>query len=616
MRFLRSLVPAAALGAASLVLAGGSLWALAPQEPADKAEALLKQMTLDEKIGQMVQVDLAALADKNDIAKYFMGSVLCGGGSDPAPDNLPSTWVHANDTCQAVSQHTRLKVPLLFGIDAVHGHNNVQGAVVFPHNINLGATRNPKLVEEAAKVAAREIVGTGMRWAFAPCVAVARDERWGRTYESFSEDPSLVSEMGAAYVRGLQGAKLSAEPFSVLACVKHYAGDGGTTGGKDQGDTALDESTLRNTHIFPYRAAIDAGADSIMVSYNTWNGVKLHASKELLTNVLKHELGFHGFLVSDWAAIDQIDPTSYIKCIEQSINAGLDMVMIPNGLDKPNNYVNFIDGLKQLVADGKVSQERIDDAAGRILRVKAKMGLLDHAPAPTNKAATAMIGSPEHREVARECVRQSAVLLKNEGSMLPLKPGLKHIAVVGQAASDLGMQCGGWTIDWQGKPGEVTAGGTTLIQALQAAGLQGTQVTYSAEGKIEGNPDLILVVLGEKPYAEMFGDRFNLSLPANDHALVSAAKRTGKPVVTLLYSGRPLILGDVLTHSDALVAAFLPGTEGAGLADLLLGKAPFVGKLPCTWSASMIQIPFNQGDTAKGDPQFPFGHGLTTTVAK
>jgi len=394
---LKFVVWSAVLG---LVGWSGLARAILQATPAEKAEALLKQMTLDEKIGQMVQIDYAALKDRNDIAKYAVGSVLCGGGSDPAPDNLPSTWSHANDECQAYAQQTRLKVPLLFGVDAVHGHNNVQGAVIFPHNINLGATRNAKLVEQAARVSAKEIVGTGIRWAFAPCVAVARDERWGRTYESFSEDPSLVSEMGAAYVRGLQGAKLSSDTFSVLACVKHFAGDGGTTGGKDQGDVALDESTLRNTHIFPYRAAIDAGADSIMVSYNSWNGAKLHASKELLTNVLKHELKFEGFLVSDWAAIDQIDPSSYLNCIEQSINAGLDMVMIPNGLDKPNNYVQFIDGLKKLVAEGKVSQARVDDAAGRILRVKARMGLLDQAPAPTNKAIQAQIGSPEHRAVA------------------------------------------------------------------------------------------------------------------------------------------------------------------------------------------------------------------------
>jgi beta-glucosidase len=608
---MRSLfVPVAGVACLSALLAPSPLHSAPnPQSPAEKAEALLKQMTLDEKVGQMVQVDLLAFQDRNDIAKYFLGSVLCGGGSDPSPDNLPESWAKANDQCQALSQHTRLKIPLLYGIDAVHGHNNVQGAVIFPHNIGLGATRNPKLVEQAARVTAREIVGTGMRWAFAPCVAVAQNERWGRTYESFGEDPELVAELGSAYVRGLQGGELSADPYSVLACPKHFLGDGGTTNGKDQGNTEVDEATLRKIHLRPYVDAIKAGAESIMVSYSSWNGAKMHGHKHLLTDVLKGELEFDGFLISDWAAIDQLG-SDFKSDIEKSINAGLDMIMIPNGPGKKNNYVEFITGLKQLVAEGKVQESRIDDAVRRILKVKAKMGLLDHAPSGTDPAAMSAIGTAEHRAVARECVRQSLVLLKNQGDVLPLKPAVKSIALVGKTANDLGVQCGGWTIDWQGKPGEVTTGGTTILKALQAAAPQGTKVTFTSDGKVEGNPDLVVVVIGEKPYAETMGDKADLSLAADDHALLTAAKTTGKPVVTILLSGRPLILGDALEKSDAFVAAFLPGTEGAGVADLLLGTAPFVGKLPCTWPKSMDQIPINQGDTSKGEPLFPFGYGL------
>jgi beta-glucosidase len=615
-----------AAGAAYLAAAGAPR-TFAAQAAAGKAEALLKQMTLDEKIGQMVQADYMAMKDLGDVAKYFLGSVLCGGGSDPSPDNLPESWAKANDDCQAESQKTRLKIPLLFGIDAVHGHNNVQGATIFPHNIGIGATRNPKLVEEAGRVAAREIVGTGMRWAFAPCVAVGQDERWGRTYESFSEDPKLVGELGAAYVRGLQGAKLSADPFSVLACPKHFLGDGGTTKGKDQGNTEVDEKTLREIHLAPYRDAVAAGAGSIMVSYSSWNGQKLHGHKQLLTDVLKGELKFDGFLVSDWAGIDQLDK-NFLTCIERSINAGLDMIMIPNGPgSKPpgpnapvstNTYIAFIDGLKKLVADGKVAHERIDDAVLRILKVKSRMGLLDKAPLGTDAAAMKAIGSPAHREVARRCVRESLVLLKNDKNVLPLGPDKKELLVIGPAANDLGMQCGGWTIDWQGKSGAVTTGGTTILDALSSGAASGMAraCIYSSNGSydphFQGRFQAAIVVLGEKPYAEMFGDRADLSLTEEDLELIRIARGSNAPVITVLLSGRPRILGKALELSDAFVAAFLPGTEGAGVADLLLGAVPFTGKLPVTWPKSMDQIPINKGDTNKGEPLFPFGHGLAT----
>ena len=501
-----------------------------------KAEALLRQMSLDEKIGQMTQVDMNALKDKANITKYFIGSMLSGGDSDPV-DIKPQGWLKGCQEYQDWALKTRLKIPLIYGIDAVHGHNNVDGAVVFPHHVGLGATRNPSLVAQAEYITAEEIAGTGMHWAFAPCVAVAQNIRWGRTYESFGESPELAAELGAAAVKGMQRELPGGG--SVLACAKHYMGDGGTKDGIDQGNTVGDEGELRKLHLTPYVAAIKAGAGSIMVSYNSWNGEKMHGHKRLLTDVLKGELGFKGFLVSDWAAIDQLSP-DFKSDIEKSINAGLDMVMIPNGPGQKNNYVQFITQLKELVAEGKVPQARIDDAARRILRTKYQMGVFEHPYA--NPKLTEAIGSAAHRKVARECVRQSLVLLKNDAKALPLSKKLKHLAVVGAAADDLGKQCGGWTVTWQGKSGTVMSGGTTILQAVRQT-VKGTEVTFSPDGSQLQGAEAILVVVGEAPYAEMKGDRTDLRLASEDAALIEKVKRAGVPVITVLLSGRPLVLG-------------------------------------------------------------------------
>ena len=564
-----------------------------------QVDALLVQMTLDEKIGQMVQVDSSALKDKADVGKYFLGSVLSGGTSDPAAGNSVSAWLDFVTQFQSQALSTRLKIPLLYGIDAVHGHNNIDGAVIFPHHIGLGATRNAKLIERAERVTAEEVAGTGIRWAFAPCIAVPQDARWGRTYEGYSDNTALVSKLGVAATIGLQGKKLSAEPASVLACAKHFIGDGGTANGIDQGDTVCDEATLRKLFLPPYRAAIKAGVGSIMVSYNSWNGEKMHGEKHLLTDVLKDELGFQGLLVSDWAAIDQIDPNSFRNCIERSINAGLDMIMIPNGAGKPNNYPEFITKLKELVAEGKVSQARIDDAVRRILRVKFQLGLFESTA--TDPKLTAAIGSPEHRAVARACVRESLVLLKNDKHILPLAKNIKHLAVVGVAADDLGMQCGGWTIDWQGGRSNVTHGGTTILAALRQAVSPETKITFSPDASDLKDADAVIAVVGEPPYAEMKGDRSELNLSAEDVALIVKAKASGVPVVTILLSGRPLGLNSALADSAAFVAAWLPGTEGQGMTDVLFGDFKFSGKLPRPWPGST--------DTSTM-PMFPFGYGL------
>ena len=530
------------------VIPGPSGRAIAANDRMATVEAqvddLLGRMTLDEKIGQMTQVDSAALKDKHDVQRYFLGSVLSGGGSDPPNhNNTADAWADFYDEFQSQALKTRLKIPIIYGIDAVHGHNNVDGAVVFPHNIGLGATRNPELVRRAARVTAEEMSATGINWAFAPCIAVARDPRWGRTYESFGETPELAEMFAPAAVRGLQGNSL-ADTTSVVACAKHFLGDGGTTGGRDQGNTECDEATLRKIFLPGYTAAVKAGVGSIMVSYSSWNGQKMHGNHYLLTDVLKGELGFQGFLVSDWAAIDQLS-SDYKSDIEKSINAGLDMIMIPNPPGKKNNYIEFIELLKQLVAEEKVPQARIDDAVRRILRIKFQTRLFEHPL--TDRSLVVNVGSDEHRAVARECVRQSLVLLKkdklNNGKpILPLAKDIQHLHVVGRGADDIGIQCGGWTVDWQGNTGLVTKGGTTILSAIKQAVGPKTKVTFSADGSGGEGADAIVAVVGELPYAEGAGDRRDLSLSPKDLAVVHQAKQMGVSVVTLLLSGRPMIL--------------------------------------------------------------------------
>jgi beta-glucosidase len=578
-----------------------------------QAKALLGTMTLEEKVGQMTQAEQDKLSDVKDIQTYFLGSLLSGGGSDPKTNSLQD-WTDMYDRYQSQAMQTRLKIPLLYGVDAVHGHNNVLGAVLFPQNIGLGATRDPKLVEEVARITAGEVKATGIQWAFAPCIAVARDIRWGRTYESFSEDPGLVAELGAAAVRGLQGADLK-DPLSVLACAKHYVGDGGTTWGTgthadkpegkrlDQGDTQLSEADLRRIHLPGYIKALEAGTGSIMVSYNSWNGAKLSGHKQLLTDVLKRELGFDGFLISDYDGIDQL-PGDYRSDIKESINAGMDMVMVPG------KYKQFFTTLKDLVEKGEVPMSRIDSAVLRILRVKFAMGLMDPGRSQlADRSLHARFGSAAHREVARRAVRQSLVLLKNEKRALPLAKTAKRILVAGKNADDIGNQSGGWTIEWQGKSGAVTPGGTTILAAIKAAA-KGAAVTYARDGSGAAGADVGVVVVGETPYAEFRGDRADLSLDKEDLAAIANVKKAGIPVVVMVVSGRPLVLGEALGQADALVAAWLPGTEGQGVADVLFGDYKPTGKLPFTWPRSMDQVPIHVGD-AKYDPQFPFGFGLT-----
>jgi len=570
-----------------------------------KVDELLTKMTLDEKIGQMTQADIDALKGHyEDIEKYSLGSILCGGNSE-IDDISAKGWADFYDMLQGHALKSRLNIPMIYGVDAVHGHNNVTNAVVFPHNVGLGATRNAKLVEKAARVTAEEVAATGMDWAFAPCIAVARNERWGRTYESFGENPELAVSLGAAQVKGLQGKKIS-DKTSILACAKHFLGDGGTTNGKDQGNTEVDEATLRKLHLAGYKAAVKAGTKTIMVSYSSWNGEKMHGNKHLLSDVLKGELKFKGILVSDWAAIDQLGK-DFKSDIEKSINAGLDMIMIPNPPGKENNYVDFITLLKELVNEKKVPLSRIDDAVKRILRVKFEMNLFEHPM--TDRSLMATFGSQEHRQVARECVRQSLVLLKNENKTLPLSKNVKNIVLAGKSADDIGNQCGGWTIDWQGKSGNTITGGTTVLQAVKNTVSKNTVVTYSKDGSEVSGADVVLVVVGETPYAEMLGDRDDLQLAKEDIDVIETVKKSGKPFVVILFSGRPLLIQTQLKEANAFVAAWLPGSEGAGITDVLFGDFNFTGKLGHSWPKSFEQIPINVGDK-NYDPLFKYGFGL------
>ena len=622
------------LFALSLAAFNGSTFAASPAWlTAHDAEikALVARLTLEEKAGQMTQPNSESLVDPSEVKTLALGSVLSGGSSDPKTGNRREDWTQLYLEYQTQAQQTRLAIPILYGIDAVHGHNNVLGAVIFPHNIGLGCTRNPALIEQVARVTAEEVRATGIQWTFAPCLTVPQDIRWGRTYEGYSEDPAVVASLAAAAVHGLQGANLSG-PAAVLGCAKHFIGDGGTSyvgangqGHLDQGNTQVDEATLRAIHLAGYPAAIAAGVGTIMPSYSSWNGVKCSASKYLLTDLLKKELGFEGFLISDYNAIDQIIPSAaqdaelpndhnafgqvrtgnFKKCIEISINAGMDMVMITK------RYREFIRLLVELVNEGKIPMERIDDAVTRILRVKYAQGLMSgRTGLEIDPRLQREFGGAAHRAVAREAVRQSQVLLQNKRGVLPLKGNAARIHVAGRGADDLGMQCGGWTIDWQGGTGAVTPGGTTILAALRQRAGAGTQVTTSRDGSGAAGASVGVVVIGEQPYAEGRGDRTDLTVSPEDAAAVSTMKAAGIPVVVVVLSGRPIILGAVADQADAIVAAWLPGTEGNGVTDVLFGDAPPKGKLSFAWPRSMEQIARGHGKPSSDGPLFAFGFGL------
>ncbi len=582
-------------------------------------DALIQRMTLAEKIGQMTQVEKNSLQPE-DVTTYFIGSVLSGGGGTPAVNDT-ANWAQMVKTFQDATLATRLRIPLIYGVDAVHGHNNLHGAVIFPHNVGLGAADDPSLVREIGHITARELLATGVHWNFAPAVSVPQDIRWGRSYEGFSEDTQRVIDLSAAYVDGLQDAKRR-----VLASVKHFVGDGGTSWGTtqryewltgnwqapgdsfkvDQGDTQVDEETLRAVHLAPYKTAIEAGAQNIMVSFSSWQGLKMHAHRYLLTDVLKGEMGFEGFLISDWMAVQQIDRDFYTSVVH-SINAGLDMIMVPY------DFKTFITEITRAVEAGDIPMSRIDDAVRRILKVKFWLGLFKNSAAHYDLIPE--VGSEAHRKVARNAVAKSLTLLKNNLGTLPLSRNAK-VFVAGKAADDIGLQCGGWTITWQGESGATTIG-TTLVQGLRENVEEEEQIVFSADGNFEGvagggeRAQAAIVVVAEPPYAEGFGDNKDLTLSAEDVALIEKMRTLSDKLIVVLLSGRPLLIADSLALSDAFVAAWLPGTEGAGVADVLFGDKPFTGKTSFSWPRSIDQVPLSALKASEEAPLFPLGYGLS-----
>lgn len=595
---------------------------LNPRLPtAKRVHDLLGRMTPEEKIGQMAQAERGAVdGDRDQITALGLGSVLSGGGSVPAA-NTPEGWADMVDAYQAKALATRLKIPLLYGVDSVHGHNNLVGATVFPHNLAMGATRNPGLVRREEQITAIETKATGPQWVFAPCVCVVRDLRWGRAYESFGEDPRLVVDMETA-IEGFQGRNKRdmAGPEHVLATAKHFAGDGDTVFGSstsgtytvDQGVTVTDHRTFGRIDLAPYETAVRKyKVGSIMPSFSSvdWTDdgvgvgdpVKMSAHKELLTDVLKRKIGFDGFLISDWEAIHQL-PGDYAAQVRTAVNAGMDMFM------EPYSTPRFVETLLGEVKAGRVATSRIDDAAARILKAKFELGLFEHPYTDRRHAGT--IGSPEHRAVARRAVAESQVLLKNSGNALPLKRDAR-IYVAGADADDIGDQAGGWTVTWQGSSGPIIPG-TTILDGIRQ---NSSNVTYSADASAPASgSDVGIVVVGEKPYAEGVGDVGNghtLNLSDADKANIDKVCATVKTCVVLDVAGRPQIVTDRLAAADAFVMSWLPGSEGAGVADVLFGKRPFTGRLPVSWPRSEDQEPINVGDRDYR-PLFPYGYGLRT----
>jgi len=560
------------------------------QKPVEwsRPEELVARMTLAEKVGQMTQAERGNL-HKGDVEKYFLGSVLSGGGSAPS-ENTPQGWLKMVNGFVEESLKTRLKIPVIYGIDAVHGHNNAKGATIFPHNIGLGAIAagNPVKGVQAAytvgKITAQEMIATGIRWTFAPVLGVAQDPRWGRTYESYSENADIVSSMGEYFIRGVQ-------ENGGAACMKHYLGEGQTVDGRNQGNALLDQTGIEKI-LPPYRAGINAGALSLMPSFSSINGIKMHQNKELLTDLLKDEMGYKGFVVSDWGAVKQLTGGSYRMQIANAINAGVDMCMATDGRD---NWINFISNLTKLVEDGLVPMSRIDDAVIRILRFKQQLKLFDN-PMIMNAGE---IGTDANRAAAREMVADSLVLLRNEKNTIKKLSESKRILVAGQGANNIGMQCGGWTITWQGGNGTITKG-TTILEGIKEATKGKADIFYAADGNSNAKVDAVIAVIGEDPYAETQGDRLgNISIRPSDMEMLKKAYTYHCPVTVIMLSGRPMNIGDELRKWDAFIAAWLPGTEGAGVADVLFGGKSFVGRTPYTWRR-----------TQKGEVLFPFGAGL------
>jgi len=595
-----------------------------PQDPALEARIsrILARMTIEEKVGQIIQADMTAVTPE-EVRRYKLGSVLAGGNSAPGGNERakPAEWLNRMDAYWQASMTAEWageKIPMIFGIDSVHGNANVVGATVFPHNIGLGAMRNPELVRKIGEVTAREMTVTGFDWDFSPTVAVPRDDRWGRTYEGWSEDPSVVRSYAGPMVEGLQGRAATPEflgPGKVIATAKHFVGDGGTSAGKDQGDNPSGDEQIRDIHGAGYPPAIEAGVQSVMASYNSVRGQKMHGNRDLLTDALKGDMNFDGLVVGDWNGHGQLPGCSNTSCAA-SINAGLDMYMAPD------SWKGLYESTLAQARSGEIPAARLDDAVRRVLRIKLRAGIFEKQKPSARPLAGQfdLLGSAEHRAVARQAVRESLVLLKNKGNLLPLSPKA-NVLVAGDGADNIAKQSGGWTITWQGT--EITNAdfphGQSIYSGIRdAVGAAGGQAVLSVDGSYSAKPDVAIVVFGENPYAEMVGDRPTLeysSADKTDLELLKKLKAAGIPVVALFLSGRPMWVNPELNASTAFVAAFLPGSEGGGIADVLFKAADgqvrhdFKGKLSYSWPKRADQTPLNVGD-ANYDPLFAFGYGL------
>ncbi|MGP7795442.1 glycoside hydrolase family 3 N-terminal domain-containing protein [Sphingomonas sp. CLY1604] len=587
-----------------------------------RVESILSKMSIDDKVGQLIQVDIASITPK-DLETYKLGSILNGGNSAPNNDEFAPApeWLKLFDAFYDASvkrSDGRPVVPVIWGTDAVHGANNIVGATLFPHNIGLGAMRDPALIKKIGAVTALETAATGIDWSFAPTVAVVQDDRWGRTYESYSEDPAIVASYAGQMVEGIQGTlgQDFMKPGHVISSVKHFLGDGGT-GGHDQGDTRVSETVLRDVHAAGYMTALPVGALTVMPSFSSWNGEKMTGNKSLLTGVLKDRWGFQGFTIGDWNAHGQVPGCTNEDCAP-AINAGLDMFMY-SGPKWKDLYANTLREAK----DGTIPAARLDDAVRRILRVKVIAGTFD-AGRPSSRPMSGkfdLLGAPAHRAIARQAVRESLVLLKNNGSVLPVKPGA-NILVAGRGADDIGQQSGGWSITWQGTGVTNTnfPNGQSIWSGIdQAARAAGGKATLAVDGAYAAKPDVAIVVFGEMPYAEFTGDRPTLEYSPDDKsdlALLKKLKAAGVPTVAVFLSGRPLWVNPEMNAADAFVAAFLPGTEGGGVADVLIARKDgrpandFHGKLSFSWPKRVDQYVLNKRDPGY-DPLFPIGYGLT-----
>ena len=584
----------------------------------DFISELMKKMSLEEKVGQTIQGDIGSMTPA-DLEKYPLGSILAGGNSAPGGNDRapPKAWTDLIDAYRKEALATRpghTPIPILFGIDAVHGHNNIVGATIFPHNIGLGAMRDPALIRRIGAATGEEVAVVGGDWTFGPTVAVPRDDRWGRSYEGYAEDPEVVKSYSGPMTLGLQGELKPGTSLGaghIAGSAKHFLADGGTQGGKDQGDAMIPESELVAIHAQGYPPSIDAGILTVMASFSSWNGQKITGNKTLITDVLKGRMGFQGFVVSDWNAHGQLAGCTNLSC-PQAMNAGLDMYMAPD------SWKGLYDNTLAQVKSGEIPMARLDDAVRRILRVKVKAGLFERV-APTVQGQFDRLGAADHRAVAREAVAKSLVLLKNDG-VLPVKPGAR--VLVAGAADDIGKAAGGWTLTWQGtgnKNSDFPHGQSIWGGVEQAVKAAGGQAELAADGQFKTKPDIAIVVFGEDPYAEFQGDVANLGYQLNDKtdlALIKSLKVQGIPVVSVFLSGRPLWTNPEINASDAFVAAWLPGSEGGGVADVLVagkdGKPPrdFQGKLGFSWPKRADQGPLNRGQPGY-DPQFAYGYGLS-----